>query len=173
MAKKRRHRIWWMALHTEAYEKLRKTEVIPADTILFDKQNFAYGHGYSNRFEVIRDADNNIVTKSEYAQLRDRGRIKLVGVTGDIIDWRDKRLVLEKVEDGNAECVSIPRDLAMPVGFVQTILEESDEAYLKHLQSPIARAGGIVAPEELKQLVTAKENLAHAMEANKPLSEGL
>lgn len=166
MAKKRRHRVWWMAVHEEAYNKLRKTEIIPDGSILFDKQNHAFSHGYANRFEIIRNEDNSVVTKDDYAQLNNKGRIHLVGVTGDIIDWKDRQLVIEKLEDGNVEAIYIHKDLAMPIRFVDQVLQESDENYLKHLQSPIARAGGIVPPEQLVQLVTARETLAHGLKAN-------
>lgn len=159
MAKKRRHRIWWFALFPDQYKKLTEERVLPVPMVLFDKSEMAYSMGYADRFEPLMDADGNRVVVSDYVQLKDNGKITVVGIHGSVINWK-KNVTVERAPHGNMESIYLEQPIKLDAKAVYRILEETDEMYANHLQSPLARAGGLTVPEDVQQRIHAKQIVA-------------
>jgi hypothetical protein len=152
MAKKLRHHTWWFPVFTKEVETIRKNKAIGSIEsgelpILFNEKMVAYGYAVGRRMDVKRDDNGDVITNDKgYGQLQDHGKITLIGIKGDQIDWK-RASVIDK--PSNVKGIAIAASYNVPVNkqTLKTVFEESDEMYNRYATTPLAKAGGLEAIE--------------------------
>lgn len=145
--KKHRNRVWYTGLYKEDAKKVSDSRIIPEGAIFFDKEKLAYSFAMQKRLEPVRDAEGNLIVDDKgYAQLPDLGRLTVIGIKGEQMDWRR----IEKAPKGALREIGIQGDSIKALYPVQlnkltlsTVLEETTEMYENFAKSPLAKAGGV------------------------------
>lgn len=155
MSKKRRHRIWWAALYEEEAKLAEKKKMLAEGTPLFDRKEVAYSVAAEKRLIVKRDENDQPILIDDYAQLNNRGRITMIGIPGRIVDWNKKQMA-QKNTYINTDVLVLSEDTNL-IGVKEVqLFEETDAQYLRSYQSPLAKRGGLVAPQKLVDAVQEK-----------------
>lgn len=156
MAKKKRNRIWWFAMSAADYKKLKIARKLTEPTVMFDKEHAAYAQAFANRFIPKVDEQGNRVVVDDYAQLVDTGKIVVMGIRGEAINW-SKKVPSERPGEGLGEVIVCDQHIDLTDKVVYKVMEESDDQYYRHLKSPLARAGGITIPTDLAERIAKKK----------------
>lgn len=147
MAKKHRNRIWYTGLFRDDAQVASDTRKLPEGTIFFDRENLAYGYAVNGRLKPTRDEQGELIVNEEgYAQLPDLGKLTIIAVKGEKLDWKQ----IEKAPKGTLAEMGVHGDTirshyVMPLNkhTIHTVFEETDEMYDKFANSAMARAGGV------------------------------
>lgn len=147
--KKPRHRIWWYPVFEAEEQELRRTMLLTETDgewpILYDREDQAYALAYAHRLEPKRNEDGSIITNDQgYAQLTNHGRITLIGIRGSVIDWKKVKHI--KAEGLKGHAIVVQHPIPLNPQTYKKVLQESEQAYVKAISSPLARAGGIEPP---------------------------
>lgn len=168
MAKKARHRVWWYPVFEAEKKTLEnngsigpKNEDQDECPILFDNYSDAYALAASTRMPIKMENGERVVNDQGYAQLENLGRITLIGFRGKRMDWKQIKK-LPPADGMKGEAIALVYQQSAKSYYVEQVLEETDEMYLNQINSPLARAGGIVPPADLIKKVEE----AHATPTN-------
>lgn len=150
MAKKKRTRVWWYPVFDEEYNELLKTKTIGQSEkkgypVFFDTQNAAYAFALSKRLETKRnEAGDPIIDEATgYAKLHNHGYIYLIGIKGNAFNWKQvDTLTLPPGIKGDA-IVSYENIVTTKLT-THKVIKETEDAYKRHVASPLAQAGGVV-----------------------------
>lgn len=157
MAKKHRHRTWFVALLQEQTDLAFLNRRLPEGTVMFDREALAYGYGQNQRLLPQRDENGNYILDDEgRAQLPTPQRMTVIGIKGKAIDWNR----VNKAPKGTLQAQGITGDFiqsdyVIPLNkiTIESVLEESDEAFEKFKASPLVKAG----TQDVELKATAKK----------------
>lgn len=147
--KKRRHRTWWFPVFSKEVIELQARQQIgdvekDVYPVLFDDKMTAYGYAVGRRLDVKRDKDGNVIlNKDGHAQLKQPGKITLIGIKGKAIDWKKVEILKEKPESVKGEAFAADYNIPINKQTLAQVFEESDEMYNQYAGTPLAQAGGI------------------------------
>lgn len=151
MAQKPRHRTWWYPVFEKENKEIQRRGYIGDEAadefpILFDNQEDAYMMAMGNRLMPKRVNGEVVLNDEGYAQLEDHGKITLIGVKGQVLDWKKvQKLVPPAGMKGSI--IAVPYELSLHKQNLKQVLQETDEMYQRHINSPLGRAGGLKGGE--------------------------
>jgi hypothetical protein len=161
MAKKLRKRIWYLHLYDKEYNQALRTGMLEGTEqhpiLLFDTKEMAYAYAHAGRFEVKRENGEVLLNEEGYAQLENKGRIRLIGLKPEYLSWKEmKQIPHQPGLKGTAMAVFYSLQLNRQT--IREVVQETEEMYHQAINNPLAWAGGVKDDSSLANETVSHEN---------------